>query len=88
VNSESIVMGLLRADQLAGDPMRSVEHAMRPGPSTFRPDVAISEMAEYMAQHNLESSPVTTSDGRLVGLLLRTDAEQATLELTQDATGG
>jgi Mg/Co/Ni transporter MgtE len=27
-----------------------------------------------MAKHNLESSPVTTSDGRLVGLLLQKDA--------------
>ncbi|HEX6475760.1 MAG TPA: CBS domain-containing protein, partial [Acidimicrobiales bacterium] len=82
VNDERVVMGLLRADQLAGDPTRSAEHAMRPGPSTFRPDVAITEMADYMAKHNLESSPVTTSDGRLVGLLLRTDAERAALELT------
>ena len=81
VNDERVVMGLLRADQLAGDPWSSVEHAMRPGPSTFRPNVAITEMAEYMAQHNLESSPVTTSDGRLVGLLVRTDAERAALEV-------
>jgi deazaflavin-dependent oxidoreductase (nitroreductase family) len=80
VNDERVVMGLLRADQLAGDPMHSVEHAMRPGPSTFRPNVAITEMAEYMARHNLESSPVTTSDGRLVGLLVRTDAERVALE--------
>jgi hypothetical protein len=31
-------------------------------------------MAEYMTEHNLESSPITTSDGRLVGLLLQKDA--------------
>jgi deazaflavin-dependent oxidoreductase (nitroreductase family) len=87
VNDERGVMGLLRADQLAGDPMQSVEHAMRPGPSTFRPNVAITEMADYMAKHKLESSPVTTSDGRLVGLLVRTDAERAALELKPpDAT--
>jgi predicted transcriptional regulator len=88
VNSERVVMGLLRADQLGGDPMRSIEHAMRPGPSTFRPNVAITEMADYMAEHNLESSPVTTSDGRLVGLLMRTDADRAVLELQQDANDG
>jgi predicted transcriptional regulator len=88
VNSERVVMGLLRADQLGGDPVRSIEHAMRPGPSTFRPNVAITEMAAYMAEHDLESSPVTTSDGRLVGLLLRTDAKRAALDLKQEATDG
>ncbi len=88
VNNERVVMGLLRADQFGGDPMRSIEHAMRPGPSTFRPNVAITEMADYMTEHNLESSPVTTSDGRLVGLLMRSDAERAALELKQDPIDG
>jgi Mg/Co/Ni transporter MgtE len=31
-------------------------------------------MADYMTEHDLESSPVTTSDGKLVGLLLRSEA--------------
>jgi hypothetical protein len=31
-------------------------------------------MAEKMTAHMLESSPITTSDGRLVGLLLQKDA--------------
>lgn len=46
---------------------------MRPGPSTFRPYVLADEMAKFMVDHKLESSPITTSDGRLVGLLLQTD---------------
>ena len=46
---------------------------MRPGPSTFRPFVSIDEMANFMVEHKLDSSPVTTSDGRLVGLLLKKD---------------
>jgi len=53
-----------------------MEQAMRPGPSTFRPYVSIKEMAENMTKHMLESSPITTSDGRLVGLLLQKDAVQ------------
>jgi len=47
---------------------------MRPGPSTFRPYVSLHEMAHFMEEHDLESSPVTTSDGKLVGLLYRADA--------------
>jgi Mg/Co/Ni transporter MgtE len=38
------------------------------------------EMAEYMVEHDLASAPVTTSDGRLVGLLLRDDAVRTALE--------
>jgi CBS domain-containing protein len=76
VNEHHVVLGLLRAKELAGDPDLLIEQAMRPGPSTFRPFVAIDEMARFMAEHNLESSPVTTSDGRLVGLLMRSDADQ------------
>jgi CBS domain-containing protein len=74
VNDERVVLGLLRAKELAGDPGLRIEHAMRPGPSTFRPFVALEEMARFMAEHQMESAPITTSDGRLVGLLLRRDA--------------
>jgi predicted transcriptional regulator len=58
---------------------------MRPGPSTFRPYVPIAEMAKYMADHDLESSPITTSDGRLVGLLRRCDAARVAGELGKGA---
>lgn len=81
VNDESVVLGLLRAKELAGDPMQTVERAMRPGPSTFRPYVAIAEMATFMTDHNLDASPITTSDGRLFGLLLREDAIRVAREL-------
>ena len=73
VNDERVVLGLLRAKELAGEPELTIEQAMRPGPSTFRTFVAIAEMARFFVEHDLESSPVTTSDGRLVGLLLRRD---------------
>jgi Mg/Co/Ni transporter MgtE len=73
-NDERVVLGLLRSKELDKDPDLTMEQAMRPGPSTFRPHVAIREMAESMTEHKLESSPITTSDGRLVGLLLQKDA--------------
>jgi Mg/Co/Ni transporter MgtE len=74
VNRERVVLGLLRSKELAADADLQIEQAMRPGPSTFRPFVPIEEMAHFMGEHKLESAPVTTSDGRLVGLLLQTDA--------------
>jgi predicted transcriptional regulator len=81
VNEERVVLGLLRKNELAGNADQPVERAMRPGPSTFRPYVAIAEMAAFMTEHNLDSSPITTSDGRLVGLLLKEDAVRVAHEL-------
>ncbi len=74
VNDERVVLGLLRSKELDSEPDLLIERAMRPGPSTFRPFVSITEMAHHMVEHKLESSPTTTSDGRLVGLLLQEDA--------------
>ncbi|HXN77194.1 MAG TPA: CBS domain-containing protein [Candidatus Dormibacteraeota bacterium] len=74
VDEERIVVGLLRAKQLELYPNLAVAQAMRPGPSTFRPYVSTKEMADYMVEHSLDNAPITTSDGKLVGLLLKSDA--------------
>ena len=81
VNDERVVLGLLRSHELSGDGDTVVERAMRPGPSTFRPFLPIEEMAAYMIEHDLESAPVTTPGGRLLGLLRRADAVRAAHEL-------
>jgi Mg/Co/Ni transporter MgtE len=77
VNEDRVVLGLLRENELAGDPSQRIEDAMRPGPSTFRPHVHIVEMAGYMVEHDLVSTPITTGEGILVGLLRRDDAVAA-----------
>jgi rhodanese-related sulfurtransferase/CBS domain-containing protein len=74
VNEDDVVLGILRPADLDGPSARPIGEVMRPGPSTFRPDVPIEEMADYMTLHKLVSAPITTSDGRLVGLLVREDA--------------
>ena len=74
VNEERVVLGLLRSDELAKGQDEPVERFMRPGPSTFRPHVPIGEMAHFMLDHEVPNSPITTSDGRLVGLLRQEDA--------------
>ena len=75
VNEERVVLGLLRSRALDGDPQQLVEEVMEPGPSTFRPDVALDEITAYMRQRQLGSVLVTTADGKLVGILQRTAAE-------------
>ena len=77
VNEERVVLGLLRSAELDKDSDLVIERAMRPGPSTFRPYVSLHEMAHFMVEHKLENTPITTSDGRLVGLLLTKDVLEA-----------
>ena len=77
VDGTGVVLGLLREKELRGPPDERVEDVMLAGPSTFRPYVPIKEVADYMTEHDLESSPITTSDGKLVGVLFREDAVRA-----------
>jgi Mg/Co/Ni transporter MgtE len=83
VNDQRVVLGLLRAEELRRGQDQPVEQVMRPGPSTFRPHVPIEELAHHLVHHDLPTSPVTTSDGRLVGLLRREDAARVALEQTR-----
>ena len=55
----------------------TVEGAMTLGPSTIRPSARLEAMVERMRRQKLTNLPVTTSDGRFVGLLTLRDAEQA-----------
>jgi len=73
VSQDRVVLGLLRAEELQADPQFLVERVMRPGPSTYRPFVSVAEMRGTMIERSLESSPVTTSDGKLVGLVRKQD---------------
>jgi CBS domain-containing protein len=76
VNKERVVLGLLREKELSSDPGAAVERVMRSGPTTFWPDVPVGKMAERMRERGARTVLVTTSDGRLVGLLYRDDAER------------
>jgi CBS domain-containing protein len=84
VNDERVVLGLLREAELDRDGGEPIERVMRPGPSTFRPHVPIVEMARFMVAHDLPTSPITSSDGRLIGVLRREDAVRAADQLHDD----
>ena len=81
VNKEKVVLGRLFKSQLGSDPEATVESIMKPGPSTFRPNVSAPEMAEFMRQHDLETAPVTTSEGVLIGVVLKQDLDKILEEL-------
>lgn len=76
VSDSGVVLGRLRQKTLAADPESIVETVMESGPSTIRPDVLLESIMERMRKRNVDNTVVTTSDGRLVGILYRGDAEQ------------
>jgi CBS domain-containing protein len=77
VDDRRVVLGRIGRRAIRGREDVSAEQAMTPGPSTIRPSARLANVVERMRRNNLTDLPVTTSDGRLVGLLRRSDAEHA-----------
>jgi|SRR5215217_5698979 len=77
LNEERVVLGRIGRRAIRDRAAVTAEDAMTPGPSTIRPSARLREVIERMQRQSLTSLPVTTLDGRLVGLLTRGDAEQA-----------
>lgn len=73
VNDERVVLGLLRKDALHADPKMSVEDVMESGPSTWRLDGSLADIAKYMERHSITTVIVSGSDGRLYGAARRED---------------
>jgi CBS domain-containing protein len=72
-----VVLGRLGRRAIRSRENVSAAEAMTLGPSTIRPSARLPEILERMRRQNLTTLPVTTSDGRFVGLLTRDDAERA-----------
>ena len=77
VDERRVVLGRLGRRAIRGREDVLAEQAMTLGPSTIRPSARLRDVVERMQSQKLTNLPVTTSDGRLVGLLLRKDAERA-----------
>jgi CBS domain-containing protein len=80
VNTENVVLGRLGRTGLRREDDVAVAEAMTPGPSTIRPSARLVAIVERMRNQSLTSLPVTTSDGRLDGVVLREDAERTLQE--------
>jgi len=77
VNEHQVVVGLLCGDALSKDPDVRVGDVMELGPKTLRPSNPVEKLLESRANQGVKHWIVTTSHGRLLGLLVRTDAEAA-----------
>jgi predicted transcriptional regulator len=78
LNEAGMLQGRLagREFEAAGADSRA-EDVMYPGPSTFRPNVPVAEMREYMNKRNMKRAPVTDPGGRYMGMIYREDLPDA-----------
>jgi hypothetical protein len=75
-DEDHVVLGVLDGPGLEGDPAAPVEEAMRSGPTTMRPHLAVEKVARSLRSQQRDHVLVTTSNRRLLGLLWLKDAEQ------------
>jgi CBS domain-containing protein len=68
-------MGVLPEGAAEADADASVEDVMAIGPTTIRPSEPLEAVSGRMAHRGVDALLVTSSDGRLLGLLVRHDAE-------------
>jgi len=77
LDERGVVLGRIGRAAIRGRGDVSAEEAMTLGPSTIRPSARLRAVVERMRRQKLTNLPVTTPDGRLVGLLTLRDAEEA-----------
>jgi len=69
VDEQRVVLGLVLAEALGGDPGTAIAEVMQSSPVTFRPNLGIGQMPDYLKTRRKQPVLVTTGDGVLVGLL-------------------
>lgn len=72
VNDERIVLGLLDI-MASADPHMRVGDVMEIGPSTWRLNGSLADIAASMVRHRVDIALISTSDGTLHGALRRAD---------------
>ena len=77
IDDERVILGRLGRAALSREDDVPVEQVMSEGPSTIRPSGRLDVLAERMRVQRLSNLPVTTLEGKLVGLLFRRDADAA-----------
>ena len=77
LDERGVVLGRIGRRAIRGHADVSVEEAMTPGPSTIRPSARLREAVDRMRRQAITNLPVTTADGRFVGLVTLQDGEAA-----------
>jgi CBS domain-containing protein len=76
VDCDGIVIGRLRGAAWDQDRSLRVEEVMELGPTTARANALLGPLVERMEKRGTDLVTVTTPQGVLVGVLLRTDASR------------
>ena len=75
---DGILLGRLRGSVMKDAQAEGTAEAlMEPGPSTVRADTLATELATRLAERHLRTAIVSTPEGRLIGVVKRTDLEGA-----------
>jgi len=77
LDEDGVVLGRIGRRAIRRRADVTADEAMAAGPSTIRPSARLTAVVDRMRRQGLTSLPVTTPDGRLVGLLTLADAESA-----------
>ncbi|MCR9294392.1 MAG: magnesium transporter [bacterium] len=79
--SQGELIGVLRLrDLLLGDRKRSLSQIMIPNPLAVPDHMGLDELHGFFQQHHFLGVPVVDDEKRLVGVLQRTDVDQAWIE--------
>lgn len=76
VVEDGIVVGRLRSSAWQQNRDVPVSQVMELGPTTVRPDGLLEPLVKRMAERSTDLVTVTTPQGTLIGVLVRTDAER------------
>lgn len=76
VDCDGLVVGQIRPPALDQHDEIDVQELMEPGPSTVRPDQLLQPLVERMIRRDSPHVLVTTPQGKLIGILLRDEAER------------
>jgi len=88
LHDDRVVLGLLAAAALDADPAATAENVMRSAPLTIRPHLTLEHAAQRLDAGPTDHALVTDADGRLIGLLRRSDLERRLADLRAHAVSG
>jgi rhodanese-related sulfurtransferase len=77
VGEDQVLLGRLRGGVLGGDPGAIAGEVMEPGPSTNRPNTAPEKLLEKLRNRDLKLAILTDPEGRLLGVVRRSELERA-----------
>ncbi len=76
-SADGVLLGRLRKASLEGDQTLTAAAAMEPGPSTTRPDIPPAELLGKLHKADLTTAVLTNPEGKLLGLVRRSDLEDS-----------